>query len=325
MSSRIRFALVATFVVLVVAFFALYLRDLDYSTFEELTFTWWLVLLATVISVAFRFWGVLIWKLILRDLGATSLPSFPVLGDIYAKAWMGRYIPGTVAWIGGKIYLASRQGIAKSKLAVSSLLEAGMQIVAAMSVSLLILGLDPRLDVISTQVKVAMVVLAVGMLAILLPPVFNTTTRLAFRLIRREAALQEVRTNSVATVRSFVLYAIGTLIAGTSYFFLTKALYPPINAAEHFWFIVGAFTLAGALGMATPLLPSGIGVRDGVQLVLLSLIMPTEIALAVTVASRLWSALVDLVFLAAAIVARRVWIRVGADGRDRPDRRPFLS
>lgn len=309
MSSRVRLALVTTFIVLVVVFFALYLHDLDWSVLGDLTFTWWLVVLASLVSLAFRFWGVMIWALILRDLGAPRLPRFPVLADIYAKAWMGRYIPGTVAWIGGKIYLASQQGIAKSRLAVSSLLEAGMQIVASMFVALLILGLDPRLDVISTTMKAFMVGLALAMLLILVPPVFNRATRFAFRLIKRESALAEVRTNATATIRSFVLYSIGTVLAGSSYFFLTKAMYPQINAADDFWFIVGAFTLAGALGMATPLLPSGIGVRDGVQLVLLTLIMPGEFALAITVASRLWSALVDLLFLGTAVLGRKVLAR----------------
>lgn len=42
--------------------------------------------------------------------------------------------------------------------------------------------------------------------------------------------------------------------------------------------------------------PSGIGVREGIQLVLFSLIMPKELALAVTIITRLWSVGMDFVF-----------------------------
>ncbi len=300
MSRRLQLVAMATFIIAIIVFFAFYLKDIDYAVLADLSFSWPLLVIATVISLMFRYWGVFIWRTILSDLGSTDLPPFLVLSNVYAKAWMGRYIPGTIAWIGGKIILASRLGISRSRLTVSSLLEAGMQVVASLFVALLILGLDSRLDVISTQVKIVMVLLAVASLTILLPPVLNFVLSVAFRLIRRQEAFLELRTNGRATFRSFVLYVGGTVLSGSAYFFLTKALYPPINAADDFWFIVGAFTLAGALGMATPLVPSGLGVRDGVQLVLLSIIMPKEIALAVTVASRLWSAAVDLLFLVSA-------------------------
>lgn len=283
------------FVILILVFLAFYLRDIDYNAFAGIAFNVPLLLSATVISLAFRYWGVLIWRVILADLGAKDLPKFRVLADVYAKAWMGRYIPGTVTWIAGKIYMASKLGISKSRLTVSSLLEAGVQILATLSLSLVILGLDPRLDVIAPEAKLAIVLLALVSLIALLPPVMNRVLSIGFRLIRRRAAYSELRTNGRATVQSFVLYVIGALIAGSSYYLLTAALYPEIGL-ESYWYIVGAFTLAGALGMATPFVPSGLGVRDGIQLILLSLIMPKEIALAVTVFSRLWSVAVDVLF-----------------------------
>lgn len=292
------------FVILILVFLAFYLRDIDYNAFAGIAFNMPLLLAATIISLGFRYWGVLIWRVILADLGAKNLPKFRVLADVYAKAWMGRYIPGTVTWIAGKIYMASKLGISKSRLTVSSLLEAGVQILATLSLSLVILGLDPRLDVIAPEAKLAIVLLALVSLIALLPPIMNRVLSIGFRLIRRRAAYSELQTNSRATVQSFALYVIGALIAGSSYYLLTAALYPEIGL-ESYWYIVGAFTLAGALGMATPFVPSGLGVRDGIQLILLSLIMPKEIALAVTVFSRLWSVAVDVLFYCATRGATR--------------------
>lgn len=293
------------FLILVVVFFALYLRDIDYSVFKELRINWVLLLIATIISLGFRYWGVFIWRFILKDLGANNLPRFSLLTHVYAKAWMGRYIPGTVTWIASKIYLANKLGISKSRLAVSSLLEGGMQIVASMAVALLILGIDPRLDVISPQIKLVMILIAVCALVVLYPPIFNTLLRKAYSIIRRRRAYDELRTNGKATIRSFILYALGAILVGSSYYFLTASLYEGTDGSMY-WYIVGAFTLAGALGMATPFVPSGLGVRDGAQLVLLSLIMPKEIALAITVFSRLWSALVDVLFYVFAELVHRL-------------------
>lgn len=293
------------FLVVVIVFFALYLRSVDFSKITHMRVDWPMIALATLISLGFRYWGVFIWRTILKALGAKELPRFAILSDVYAKAWMGRYIPGTVTWIAGKIYIASKVGISKSRLAVSSLLEGGMQIIAVMAVSMLLLGFDPRLDVISWQIKIAMVVLGCVFLLFLSPPVFNRLLRWAHKLIKKQEPGHELRINKSAMLRSFFLYAVGTFIAGLSYFFLTRGL-AAHTSWKDFFFIVGTFNLAGALGMIAVFAPSGIGVRDGVQLILLSAIFPKEIALAITIFSRLWSAAVDVLFYLVATFIRRL-------------------
>jgi uncharacterized membrane protein YbhN (UPF0104 family) len=283
------------FVILIILFFVLYLKDIDYRVFATIRFDWGLLILASIISLGFRYWGVFVWQTVLKALGASSLPSFSTLSSVYAKAWMARYIPGTIAWVGGKIYLANKHGISKSRLAVSSLVEAATQIVATMSVALILLGIDPRLDALSWQLKTVMVGVGIGITVCLYPPLFNFLVRTAYRLIRRKEAYGQLRVNAKAVIQSYLLYLVGAFIAGASYYFLAASLSSQVQA-EMFWFIIGTLSLAGALGMATPFVPSGLGVREGVQLVLLSIILPKEIALVITIASRLWSAAVDVLF-----------------------------
>lgn len=299
-------AAVKTLVIGVIAiFFILYLRDIDYALLRDIQIMWPPLVLASLISLAFRYWGVVIWRYILKDLGARSLPPFVVLSDVYAKAWMGRYIPGTVTWIAGKIYLANKHGISKSRLAVSSLLEGGMQIVAIMAVSMLILGLDPRLDVIPMTTKATILAIGCSLLVLLFPPIFNRVLGFAHQLIKKKPAGKELQVNGRAITRAFTLYATGTLIMGSSYYFLTASLVTQVTP-DMFLYFVGAFSLSGAIGMAVPFLPSGLGVREGVQLVLLSVIFPKEIALVITIFSRLWSAVVDVLFYAFSNLAVRV-------------------
>ncbi|MDQ3065383.1 MAG: hypothetical protein M3Q36_03890, partial [bacterium] len=61
-------------------------------------------------------------------------------------------------------------------------------------------------------------------------------------------------------------------------------------------FIMGVGNIAGAISMLAIFAPSGLGVREGVQLTLLSLIMPTELALLVTITTRLWGVAMDVIF-----------------------------
>lgn len=284
----------SAFIVLIVLFFVFYLRNIDYAVFSTIEWHWTPLLMASAISLAFRYWGILIWRVVLVSLGATVLPSFPTLAVIYGRAWMARYIPGTFAWVGGKIWMAHQHGISKSRLAASSLLEAGTQIVATMVVALAILSLDSRTDVFTWQTRLMMVLIALAMALLLYPRCFNAVMHRVCRLKGTETFF-ELEVNGRAVLRSFALYVMGALIAGSGYYFLAISLSSDITP-DMYWFIVGALSLAGALGMAAIFVPSGLGVREGVQLVLLSLIVPREIALVITVASRLWSAAVDVIF-----------------------------
>lgn len=292
----------------IIVFFALYLRSIDWHRLASLHFAWGYLIAATFFATIFRYWGIIIWRFILSDLGANGLPSFITMADVYAKAWMGRYIPGTVTWIAGKVYMASSHGISKSRLAVSSLLEGGMQIIAVMVVSMLLLGLDPRLNVIPVTYKILMILCAALLLLILTPAIFNRIVRLAFLIVKKQKPHDDLLINEKAVVRSFILYALGSFIIGLSEFFIARTIDPTLPWHD-FWFIVGAFNLAGALGMLAIGVPTGIGVRDGAILLMLSIILPKELALAIMVTSRLWSAFADVVFFGLAALMRQLVVK----------------
>ena len=288
-------AIGAIFIAAAMVFFVLYLRSIDWQRIRHLHLAWGYLVAATVFATAFRYWGVVIWRYILTDLGAKNLPEFTVMAEVYAKSWMGRYIPGTVTWIAGKVFMASSHGISKSRLAVSSLLEGGMQIIAVMVMSMFLLGFDSRLNVIPVQYKLLMILCAAALLLILTPAIFNRILRLAFLLAKKKDPHQELLINGRAVARSFLMYSFGSLILGVAEFFIARTVDPALPLSD-FWFIVGAFNLAGALGMLAIGVPSGLGVRDGAILLLLTTILPKELALAITVTSRLWIAFADVVF-----------------------------
>lgn len=293
------------FLGLAIVFFAFYLRGIDWQLLTKFHIDWRYLLLATAFALIFRYLGVTIWRLILGDLGARDLPDFVTMAYVYAKAWMGRYIPGTLTWIAGKVYLASSHGISKSRLAVSSLLEGAMQIIAILVMSMLLLGLDPRLSVIPIRYKIIMVCFAALLVITLTPRVFNRLVALAYYLVKKQAPSRELLINGRAVIRSFVLYTIGGFILGLAEFCICRTVDP--NLPWHnFWFIVGTFNLAGALGMIAIGVPSGIGIRDGAVLLLLSIIMPKELALAIAVTSRLWIACADVAFLGLATAHHRL-------------------
>ena len=91
------------------------------------------------------------------------------------------------------------------------------------------------------------------------------------------------------------MYLIDAMINGLSLFFIAKGVDPGLSYSN-IVFAMGTASLAGAASMLAIFAPSGLGVREGIQLVLFSLIMPKELALAVTVITRLWSVGIDVAF-----------------------------
>jgi len=283
------------FYILLVAFLVLYLRSVDFSKLSHLHVNWWYFVLATVIALFTRYSGTYTWIIILRTLGATGLRMNRQLVHVYAKAWMGRYIPGTAPWILGKIYFASKHGISKQRLAVGSLLEGGIQVVTLLVFSLALLIFDKRLDILGDGFKLLMVGVAVVGIVMLTPKVFNRIFALAYRLMRGKTMDDSSLASNKTIAYGSVLYLLNACMNGLSLFFIAKGFDPSLSYSN-ILFVIGAASLATAASMIAIFAPSGLGVREGIQLVLFALIMPKELAVAVTVAMRLWSVGVDFVF-----------------------------
>jgi len=280
---------------LLVLFLAVYLHSIDFSKLAHLHLSWWYVVLASLLGLIKNYVGTFTWFVILKSLGAQELRLQKQLIYVYAKAWMGRYIPGTAPWILGKIYFASQHGIPKQKLAVSSLLEGGLQIVTMLVFSLALLVFDKRLDVLGDGFKLLMVAAGLVGVIVLAPPVFNRLISLAYRTLKHKELETEHLVTGKTVARGTALYLADAVINGLSLFFIAKAVDPSL-AYHNMIFAMGAGSLAGAASMLAVFAPSGLGVREGIQLVLFSLIMPKELALAVTIITRLWSVGIDFVF-----------------------------
>lgn len=284
------------FYALLLIFLGLYLKSIDFSKFSNLHFEWWWVVIASIIGLTTRYWQVFIWFVLLKNLGAKGLNKhFGQLIYVYAKSWMGRYIPGTAPWILGKIYFASKHGIDKNKLAVSSLLEGALQITVLMGVACFMLLLDSRLNVISLNLKILMGCVLAACVICIIPPIFNRLVSFAYKVFRKKTIAREHLPSSSTIFKGASLYVVGALLNGLSLFFIAKAIFPNLSYHD-LPFVMGAGNLAGAAGMLAIFAPSGIGVREGIQLVLLSAIMPRELALLVVVLTRLWGVTMDLLF-----------------------------
>ncbi len=312
-------AIPIAFYVLLAVFLVLYIRSIDWNEFAKAQFNVVFLLIATAFSLGFRYWGVGIWFFLLRKLGAGSLRGKQTeLTYVYAKSWLGRYIPGAATWIVGKVYFASKLGISRARLGVSGLLEGALQIAATLALGILLILIDPRTAALDSWYRIAMVVAFVLCVIALIPRVFEFIVNLALRIIRRPPLDRSLFPRTSTMIASALLYFCGALIAGVSYYFIAASIYPTIQPSD-ILFVVGATSLASAASMIAIFAPGGLGVREGILLVLLAVVMPKEIAGLVVVVTRVWSIAVDALFFAVAGVVFAIRKSRGHLMADEPD------
>lgn len=103
---------------------------------------------------------------------------------------------------------------------------------------------------------------------------------------------------------SYSLYFIGVWIAQIiGFFFLIRAIYP--LEITHIFSVSAAYTLAWIVGFIVLFAPAGLGVREGVLTLILSAIMPTPLAIAISFISRVWITVFEVIVFFIGLLIRR--------------------
>jgi hypothetical protein len=308
-SKRVRVTINIAFLAAVIAFCAAYVSRLDWSKLAGLRIGAPSMLLSLAAGIAYLFLSAFIWIRMLHRLNPGVRPNWDLLA-VYAKSWMGRYIPGKVAWIAGKIHFASQYGIPASQLGITSFLEAGIQMATQLIISLAIVLVDGHFSSLPPGIR-GLTLAAIAALTIaLLPPVFNFGTSLILKIAKRKVE-HNIEVTFAAVGEMTGLYSIGYFLLGITYFFSLRSFMPDLGF-ELFAFTTAGISIAGAMGILALFAPSGLGVREGFIVLFLSMTMSVELAVVSALVLRVTAFLMDLAFLGACVAGRRIFRREAA-------------
>jgi uncharacterized membrane protein YbhN (UPF0104 family) len=289
----IKRTLMYAFYVCLIIFLILYFKDIDFTLITNINMRWgWLIA-----SFSVRMVGLLIlpisWKI---QLGRYNQPlSMGKLYTIYAQSWLGRYIPGKVAWVGGKIFFAKQENINTHTAVVTSFLDSILQVFCTMLVAAMGFLLVGGATGINVTTLYLMYGLTLGVAVLLLPPIFNRLVAWVFKLFKKKELDKSFSIDFGTMGKSVGIVTIAKVFSGVSGALIMYAINPEMTLPV-FLYAVAAASMAAAVGMAAIFAPAGIGVKEGLQLVLLSNIMPKEIALVGVTLVSVMAALGDIVF-----------------------------
>jgi uncharacterized membrane protein YbhN (UPF0104 family) len=272
----------------------------------QLSFSWWWVAAGVLFAAAVPLTGIL-WRRVLIALAPEAEISHPEAIAVQCASWLLKYVPGQVGAVLNKVVWAAKKQISRMLVVVTFVYENLFLVFASFVPSLIILAAVVGFEVIgrnaATLLLPALALLPLSLLAY--KPFFH---RIMSLLLRR-AIKQDVperfflRTSLVLRFTGEflgprVLNGIGfVLIAGT-----VVDLTPPQ------WLAFGAaYVLGGAIGLLAIGVPSGLGVREAVIVIILSQFVSVAEAIVIALLARLISTLSDgLVALLYAVIRRTV-------------------
>ena len=110
-------------------------------------------------------------------------------------------------------------------------------------------------------------------------------------------------------VKMVCLFVCNWILVGCGFYLLVCSVYPiPFG---QFLYVAGVFGLAVMVGMVTFFAPSGLGVREGIITLGLTVIMPKEEAVIIALLARVWATFAELLFILIIYLVRRICIATG--------------
>lgn len=245
----------------------------------------------------------LAWRGLLQGLGIRR--SLRELFAIVGITQFAKYVPGNVAQYIGRVGMSLARGIPARPLAVTIVLETLLVIAAAVVMGV---GTGAMSDIGLLAVRhhgsqLALVALLV-MLAIIGLFVFH---RFAPFVLRRFApryapALDGTLLPPRAVfARAFVIYCGLYIAMGIGLILLARCLLP--GASHDYWLLTAALALSWVVGFVTPGAPGGLGVREGLLLLMLAPVYTAASASVLVIALRIATTLGDVLILALGLVA----------------------
>lgn len=240
------------------------------------------------------------WRLIMHSFEDPLTPLESAA--IWFASILGRYVPGNVALVAGRIVMCRRRGIPATTTFASMVYEQALILLSAFLVAALSVPLWPPFEY--KNLAALLVLLAPVGLLFLHPRIFSqlsNTLLLRFGRDPLEATLPFGR------VLLLLLYFVGGwVLMGLAFAALVASLTPV--SVEQLPLLVGGYAFAWEVGFLVLVTPGGLGVREVALQAILVLVFPLPVAAAVVVLARLWQTLAEV--SAAAVV----WAAAGRKG-----------
>lgn len=273
MNKKLRFFVTA--IVLCIFLYWLFKQPINW-------YNWWSVevIISLLGPILLPFLLAVLWWRLLPVLDAQKL-NISTVFNIQSVSWLGRYLPAKAGLYLGKIYLGNKQGLHLGSITKSILYENIFFIGSGLVISSFLAA--ERLTFISP--------------VSLMVTIFFTVITLPFVVEKLSPyfAPDIPKLDLKRAYSTFCLYIFVHLLLGSLHYLFFISItgcreFPPVD-------FVAITSAANTLGILAFFIPAGIGVREGIYLLLLGDELGADAAINFALQSRVWMTIGDLFVL----------------------------
>jgi uncharacterized membrane protein YbhN (UPF0104 family) len=246
-------------------------------------------ILSTVIFVFSYFIQIWAWYLITLKLKIALSPSETLKTWLYSQ--LGKYLPGKIWLLLGRIYYYESRGKSKKSISVALYFEMVTVIVAAGLIFLAALIFHREIWLFYSWRQSGWLVLLflLGFIS-LHPRVLQKILNWTLVQFKREPVSLSISYSDILWI--LFVCIVSWVVGGVGFYLFVDSVYPV--SSKYIIFLTGALAISSTLGLIAIFAPSGLGVREGVLVYLLSFTMATPVAVIISILTRLWMTLIEM-------------------------------
>ncbi|MDY0909004.1 lysylphosphatidylglycerol synthase domain-containing protein [Microbacterium sp. CFBP9034] len=276
-------------------FFAVSLWDnWDQIAAEHLAFDWLWVVATLLFAVAVPLTGIL-WGRIVRalDRDAEGRISHAEAIAVQCASWLLKYIPGQVGSVVNKIVWAGKKGVSRSLVLITFVYENVFLQIASIvpSVIILLVSLGPEIFGENATLLLLPLLILIPLAAISYKPFFHRIVSVPARRVLKRDVPAEYFLSTWQTLWALVEFLGPRVLNGVG-FVMIAATVTEVTPDQWLPF-AAAYVLAGAIGILAFFVPSGLGVREAIIVLILSQYIPVAEAIVISLLARLLSTVGD--------------------------------
>lgn len=253
------------------------------------TFKVFPLLLSTLVFGFSYFIQIWAWYLITVKLGIPLSPSETVRSWFYSQ--LGKYLPGKVWLLLGRFYFYHSKDKSKKTISIALYLEtatitmaAGLIFIAGM------ISFEEARSFCTGYHLWWWILPFILAFCSIHPWVLEKVSNWVLLKFKKESISLGISYYNVLWIVSICILA--WLVGGIGFYLFVKSLFPVPSLS--ILFLTGALAFSSMIGLLAIFAPSGLGVREGTLVFLLSSIMPEAVAVILSILSRIWMTLIEI-------------------------------
>ena len=135
-----------------------------------------------------------------------------------------------------------------------------------------------------------LILLFIFILISLHPQILQKILNWVLMKFKREPILLSVSYGEILWI--LLVNVIAWIVGGIGFYLFVESVF--LVSSEYILFLTGALAFSSILGLVAIFAPSGLGVREGALVYLLSYVMPEPVAVIISILTRIWMTLIEI-------------------------------